>query len=171
MAPTPDEQYQQQQPNTSRIDSVADCATMYAVFCTENIPPPILDDFIDQAYEGCFAMVEDGDVGASPCILETANLDSVQHGSRKPARAFESPFLGKTDDEIRVTIKNKTCRVGYTGDDDRILVTDFYATMCIRVPIEMVTISWHEEGLVGTGRVFNRQYIQNGSKETGQGSQ
>lgn len=41
MAPTPDEQYQQQQPNTSRIDSVADCVTMYAVFCTENIPPPV----------------------------------------------------------------------------------------------------------------------------------
>jgi hypothetical protein len=137
-------------------------------------------------------MVEDGDVGASPCILETANLDSVQHGSRKPARAFESPFLGKTDDEIRVwvkehthpnfasltftildedTIKNKTCRVGYTRNDDRMLLTDFYATMCVRVPIEMATISWHEEGLVGTGRVFNRQYIQNGSKETGQGSQ
>jgi hypothetical protein len=41
MAPSPDEQYQQQQPNTSRIDSVADCVTMYAVFCTENIPPPV----------------------------------------------------------------------------------------------------------------------------------
>lgn len=137
-------------------------------------------------------MVEDGDVGASPCILETTDLDSVQHGSRKPAQAFESPFLGKTDDEIRAwvkehthpsfatltftildegTIKNKTCRVGYTLGDDRMLVTDFYATMYVRVPIEMVTVSWDEEELVGTGRVFNRQYIQNGLKETGQGPQ
>ncbi|KIN09074.1 hypothetical protein OIDMADRAFT_23793 [Oidiodendron maius Zn] len=162
MAPSAEEQSQQQQPNTSRTDKVTDCVTMYAVFCTANIPPQVLDEFIDQAYEGCFAMVDDGDVGASPCILETTDLNSVQHGSRKPARAFESPFLGKTDDEIREwvkehphpsfaqltftildedTIKNKTCRVGYTRGDDRILITDFYATMYVRVPIEMATSS------------------------------
>jgi hypothetical protein len=102
-------------------------------------------------------------------------------------RAFESPFLGKSDDDIRAwleghkhpnfgeltftildedTIKNKTCRVGYTGDDDRMLLTDFYANIYIRVPMEVVTMSWDEEELVGTGKIFNRKYVENGLKET-----
>ena len=132
-------------------------------------------------------MVDDGDVGASPCILETTDLNSIANGSRSPMHAFESPFLGKTDDEIRAwmeehkhpnfaqttftildedTIKNKTCRVGYTLDDDRILLSDFYADLCIRVPVEMCTISWDELELIGTGKVFNQKYIKNGLKET-----
>lgn len=102
-------------------------------------------------------------------------------------QAFESPFRGKTDDEIRAwmkehqhpnfaqttftildegTIKNKTCRVGCVGDDHRILLTDFYANMFVRVPVEMATVSWDEEEYVGTGKVFNRKYIENGLKET-----
>jgi hypothetical protein len=130
--------------------------------------------------------VNDSDPGVSPCILTTTDLDSITHGSRKPMRAFESPFLGKSDDEIRAwmkehehpnfarltftildehTIKNKTCRVGYTRGDDRMLITDFYANLYIRVPIEMVTLSWDEEEYVGTGKVFNRKYIENDLKE------
>ena len=132
-------------------------------------------------------MVEDGYVGASPCILTTTDLNSISNGSRNPMHAFESPFLRKTDDEIRAwmkehihpnfaqttftildedTIKNKTCRVGYTLDDDRILLTDFYADLYVRVPVEMFTISWDELELLGTGKVFNQKYIKNGLKET-----
>jgi hypothetical protein len=130
--------------------------------------------------------MNDSDPRVSPCILTTTDLDSITHGSRKTMRAFEYPFLGKSDDEIRAwmkehehpnfarltftildehTIKNKTCRVGYTRGDDRMLITDFYANLYIRVPIEMVTLSWDEEEYVGTGKVFNRKYIENGLKE------
>ena len=98
-------------------------------------------------------------------------------------RLFESPFLGKLDDEIRAwreehkhpdfgeltftildegTIKNKTCRVGYTGGDDRMLLTDFYTNMHVRVPLEQVTISWEEEYFVGTGQVYGRKCIESG---------
>ena len=100
---------------------------------------------------------------------------------------FESQFIGKSDEEIRAgmkkhkhpdfaeatftildkdTVKNKTCRVGYTFGDDRMLLSDFYGNVNIRVPIEMGTLSWEEEELVGTEKVFNRKYIQNGFRET-----
>lgn len=42
--------------------------------------------------------------GCSPCILQTTDLDSITHGSRKPMPEFESPFLNMTDNEIRVNI-------------------------------------------------------------------
>ena len=42
---------------------------------------------------------------------------------------------------------------------------DFYANLYIRVPIEMVTLSWDEEEYVGTGKVFNRKYIENDLEE------
>jgi hypothetical protein len=76
----------------------------FAVFFFPNTSLQILDEFIDEAYEGWFSMVPDGDVGASTCILETTDLDSIAHGSRKPMRAFKSlfsarrrrdPYLGK----------------------------------------------------------------------------
>lgn len=132
-------------------------------------------------------MVEDGNVGASPCILKTTDFNSIANGSRTPMHTFESPFLRMTDNEIRAwmkehkhpnfaqatftildkdSIKNKTCRVGYTLDDDRILLTDFYADLCLRVPVEMGTISWDELEFVGTGKVFNQKYIENNFKET-----
>lgn len=184
-------------------DGVADCALMYPTFCTANIPPKvwvhktpdllllslfnttlqILDEYIDQCYQGCFALAE-MDAGAAICILETTNLDSITHGSRQPMRAFKSPFLGKSDDEIRTwmkehehpsfgqlaftildedTVKNKTCRVG-SFNDDRMLLADFYGDLHIRVPIEMCTISWDEEPLVGSEKIFDQKYIQNGYK-------
>lgn len=98
-------------------------------------------------------------------------------------KAFESPFLGQSDDDIRAwlkdhehpnfgqstftildkdTVKNKTCRVGYTLGDNRILRADFYGNMYIRIPIEVGTLSWDEEGLVGTEDIFDRKYIENG---------
>jgi hypothetical protein len=73
---------------------------------------------------------------------------------------FESPFIGMTDDQVRSwmkehehphfaygtfavldedTIKNKTCRIGCTHADrkeaDKMQITDFYASMHVRVPI------------------------------------
>ena len=123
-------------------------------------------------------MVDDGEVGASPCILNTKDLSSITHGSRKPMPDFESPFLGQTDDQIRQwmkdqttpnfakctftildedTVKNKTCRVGHV-DDDRILLTDFYTTMVVRVPIEMATVSWESYEYVGDN-VYDRAFM------------
>jgi len=123
-------------------------------------------------------MVDDGEVGASPCILNTKDLSSITHGSRKPMSDFESPFLGQTDDQIRQwmkdqttpnfakytftildedTVKNKTCRVGHV-DDDRILLTDFYTTMVVRVPIEMATVSWESYEYVGDN-VYDRAFM------------
>jgi hypothetical protein len=64
------------------------------------------------------------------------------------------------------TIKEKTCRVGYTMDDDRMLLTDFYGTMSLRVPVEVGTISWDEEPFLGTEKVFDRKYIENHYEET-----
>lgn len=86
-------------------------------------------------------------------------------------RAFKSLFLGKSDEDIHIwiivhkhynfsqltftildedIIKNKTCRVGYLPDDDRMIVADFYANIYMRFPIEVVTMSWHEVELIGT---------------------
>jgi hypothetical protein len=135
----------------------------------------ILDEFIDQAYEGWFYMVGDPeDSGASPCILQTTDLDSIAHGSRKPMQDFESPFLDWTDHQIRDwMLKNrrpnfaqftftildqhatdrKVCRIGYVNEDDpddRMLWADFFAELQVRVPIEMCTMSWQEEEFVGT---------------------
>lgn len=57
------------------------------------------------------------------------------------------------------TVRNKTCRIGYTLDNDGMLICDFWASMVIRVPIEMVTLTWDDEELVGTGRVCDRAYL------------
>jgi hypothetical protein len=82
---------------------------------------------------------------------------------------FESPFIGMTYDEVRIwmdehrhlnlaegtfvvvdedTAKNKTCRIGSqsynTEYDDRMLITDFYASMQYMVAMEAVTILWDE---------------------------
>ena len=122
--------------------------------------------------------------GASPCILQTTDLDSITHGSRKPMPNFESPFLNKTDTEIREwmlkhrhsnfaestfttldqnTVESRICRIGYISEkypDDRMLWSDFYADLYIRVPIRMGTLGWEEEELVGTEEVYNRKVIR-----------
>jgi len=129
-------------------------------------------------------MVVDGDVGGAPSILQTTDLHSISHGSRKPMQAFESPFLCKTEDEIRTfmqenrtehfasltftifdeeTIKHKTCRTGDASEkcDERILLADFYTNMLIRVPIQMGVRSFKEDvELLGTGKVYNREFVE-----------
>lgn len=150
----------------------------------------ILDDFIDEAYEGWFDLVGDIVSGASPCILQTTDLDSVTHGSRKPMPNFESPFLNKTDNEIREwmmkhrhpnfvestftildqnTIEHRICRIGYVSEnypDDQMLWSDFYANLYVRVPIKMGTVGW-DELLLGPGEVYNRKVIAEEMKAMG----
>jgi hypothetical protein len=50
-------------------------------------------------------MIEGGSPGDSLCIIETTDLDSIEHGSREPMQPFESPFLGMTDDQVRAWLK------------------------------------------------------------------
>ena len=99
---------------------------------------------------------------------------------------FESPFLNKTDDEIREwikehrhpnfaqrtftvldqnTVQHKISRIGYVDDtdpDDRMLWSDFYVDLHMRMPIEMCTIDWDDSALTGLGteKVFNRKVIE-----------
>lgn len=122
--------------------------------------------------------------GASPCILQTTDLDSIAHGSRKPMPDFESPFLNMTDNEIRDwmlqhrhpnfaqltftildqnTVEHQISRIGYVWEDDpddRMLLADFFAGLYIRVPISMGTISWDEEDLVGTEKIIDRKVLE-----------
>jgi hypothetical protein len=41
------------------------------------------------------------------------------------------------------------------------LLADFYGNPVIRIPIEMSTLSWDEEGLVGTEKIFDGKDIKN----------
>ncbi|EFQ97989.1 hypothetical protein MGYG_01025 [Nannizzia gypsea CBS 118893] len=164
-------------------DRVSECVTMYPVFCTAKIPSDILDEFIDESYAGIRDTIGEGDLpgyGMSPCILQTTDLDSITHGSRKPMPVdFESPFLNWTDEQVREwatkasrpghpsfahrtftildqnTIDNKVCRVGYISvneedDDYRMLSEVFYADIMARVPLEEAEICW-DETLLGVG--------------------
>lgn len=144
---------------------------------------------------------DEGSPGECLCILTTTDLDSVKHGSRTPMEPFESPFLGMTDDEVRAwmkerrhpktripnfaywtfavldedTVKNKTCRIGCIDIDeeagDRILTTDFFASLYVRVPLEAGTRLWYEEVEseeleVGAGGVYNHKCIEKEWRET-----
>ncbi|KAM5438237.1 hypothetical protein MferCBS31731_005098 [Microsporum ferrugineum] len=170
-------------------DRVSKGVMMYPVFCTAKIPSEILDEFIDESYAGIIDTIgEDvSDPGASPCILQTTDLGSITHGSRKPMPDFESPFLNWTDKQVRDwatkesrlersyiatrtftifdqnTINNKVCRVGYISvykedTDYRMLSEVFYADIMVRVPLEEAEICW-EETLSGVDGVFDRNAI------------
>ncbi|EFQ99270.1 hypothetical protein MGYG_02283 [Nannizzia gypsea CBS 118893] len=156
-------------------DRVATCCMMYPVFCTARIPSDILDEFIDQSYAGILDLLAPHivDPGASPCILQTTDLDLIAHGSRKPMPNFESPFLNWTDEQVRDwatkegkrqrqsfametftildqnSIDNKICRIGYIDngeedDDRRMLHGIFYADLQTRIPLNEVEVSWSE---------------------------
>jgi hypothetical protein len=62
------------------------------------------------------------------------------------------------------TAKNKTCRIGCTDydaeDGDKMLITDFYTSLYIRVPIEVVTISWCEEIHSGENKIYDPKRIE-----------
>ncbi|KFY64990.1 hypothetical protein V497_01540 [Pseudogymnoascus sp. VKM F-4516 (FW-969)] len=184
----PKEKNKKTRENLVSLDTVERCATMYPAFVTAPLPTKVLDELIEEAKNGlCGMMMDDRGVpGECLCILDTEDLDSVTHGSRKPMQPFESPFLGMTDDEVRSwmsehrhpnfaestfavldgdTAKNKTCRIGVTDivqyDVDRMITTDFYGSMYVMVPVEAATVSWfnHEEFYLGSGKVLNREYI------------
>lgn len=145
-----------------------------------NTSPQILDEFITEAFKGAFALIDDGHVGGAICILQTSDLSSITRRSRTPMPAFHSPFLSKSDAEIRTwmqehvhdsdtfasstftildaeTIRNRTCRVGCVGADERMLTTDFFATLSVRIPVEMVVTSWDEYDF---GKVYDRELIE-----------
>ena len=130
-------------------------------------------------------MIEGGSPGDSLCIIETTDLDSIEHGSREPMQPFESPFLGMTDDQVRAwlkahrrpdfaffafavldedTIKNKTCRICCTHDEAldayRVLITDFYAIIRVQIPVEEGVMSWCDLELIGTGQVYGRKNME-----------
>lgn len=68
------------------------------------------------------------------------------------------------------TTKNKTCRIGSTSDNteegDKMLTTDFFASMYFRVPVEMATRSWCEEVWGYAGKVFDRKCIEESKRKT-----
>ena len=97
---------------------------------------------------------------------------------------FDSPFLNKTDDEIRDwmqkhrhsnfaeltftildqnTVDRRVCRMGYINEhnpDTRMLRTDFFVDLYIRVPLEECTIDWNDELESVEGQVFDRKMIE-----------
>ncbi|KAK2734705.1 hypothetical protein FQN57_001475 [Myotisia sp. PD_48] len=107
---------------------------------------------------------------------------------QRPMRKFNSPFLNKTDEEIRTwvykilykstqdpdqtfasstftilndTNKYKTCRMGYIDDIDpdyRMLRTDFYVNLYLRVPIEIATTEW-DFGQLDTGELVTKDSL------------
>jgi hypothetical protein len=61
------------------------------------------------------------------------------------------------------TIDRKICRIRYVDEDEpdyRMLWAEFWADLYVRLPIELCTISWDEEALVGTEKVFNRKTLK-----------
>ncbi|EEQ31053.1 hypothetical protein McanCB56680_003691 [Microsporum canis] len=89
---------------------------MYVVFCTANIPSEALGNFIDEAYREILLSEDDTGPPGAPCILQTTDLSSISHGSRKPMAKLKSPFLNKADNEIRDWVRHHRCP-GFCGDD------------------------------------------------------
>ncbi|EFE37392.1 hypothetical protein TRV_07961 [Trichophyton verrucosum HKI 0517] len=173
-----DRQHQEEDHTYNDIeDRVSECITMYPVFCTAKIPSDILDESIDESYAVIRDVIGEGGLpayGMAPCILQTTDLDSITHGSRKPMPVdFESPFLNWTDEQVREwatkalrpghlsfaqrtftildqsTVDNKVCRVGYISvfeeDEDYGMLSEvFYADIMARVPVELAEIFWDE---------------------------
>ncbi|DAA74243.1 TPA_exp: hypothetical protein A8136_3741 [Trichophyton benhamiae CBS 112371] len=179
-----DRQHQEEDHTYNGIeDRVPECITMYPVFCTAKIPSDILDEFIDESYAGIRDVIGEGDLpayGMAPCILQTTDLDSITHGSRKPMPVdFESPFLNWTDEQVREwatkalrpghpsfaqrtftildqnTVDNKICRVGYISvfqeDEDYGMLSEvFYGDIMARVPLELAENVVERRGKWGT---------------------
>ncbi|OBT62549.1 hypothetical protein VE03_07405 [Pseudogymnoascus sp. 23342-1-I1] len=178
--------------NPGNPNRVEEYATMYPVFITAPVLLEILDELIEESQKGLNDMIGGTPTGSKEgppmeclCFLETMDLNSVVRGSRKPMQPFESPFIGWTDDECRSwmnehrhpsfatytfvvldkdTVKNKTCRIGYTYVDkpkgDQMLITDFYTCMHSMPALEISEMDWEENKLVGTGEVDSREMFE-----------
>lgn len=143
----------------------------------------ILDEFVDESYQGCLKLGAGDSVGGAPCILASKDLDAVAHGSRKPMQAFESPFVGMSKEEVRdFFVKNvaphsaftsyafaimdedsaekKTCVVAVDDKPLKWIRTDFFASMYNMVPLEMATMSIEETEFMGTDKVFDREEVE-----------
>ncbi|KAM5466585.1 hypothetical protein MauCBS54593_005842 [Microsporum audouinii] len=167
---------------------------LYPVFCTANIPSNILDRFIDESTQGFLDLVgDDGFEKMSPCIVQTTDLDAITDDSHTPMPEFESPFLNWRDDEVRDwiikhphpnfvsttftildwgAIEKGLCRIGYIDEccpDDRMLYTDFYAELVVRVPIEVVTTDWEKqlESAELANGVYDRKVIEKEREKIG----
>ena len=68
------------------------------------------------------------------------------------------------------TVKNKTCRVGYTYVNepmgDKMLITDFYTCMHSMPALEIGNLTWEANDLVGTGEVDNREKFEEFLRES-----
>ncbi|KFX88730.1 hypothetical protein V490_07445 [Pseudogymnoascus sp. VKM F-3557] len=174
-------------------DRVENYATMIPAFVTAPVPLKILDELIEESKNGLRGLIDDdeGNTGYHLCILDTMDLNSVEHGSRTPVQPFESPFIGWTDDECRSwmnehrhpyfatytfvvldkdTVKNKTIRIGYLFVDepqgDQMMVHDFYTSMHSMPALEIGNMTWScNEEFLGTGKVYNRQKFEEGQKK------
>ncbi|KFY92056.1 hypothetical protein V500_04340 [Pseudogymnoascus sp. VKM F-4518 (FW-2643)] len=184
--------------NPGSPDRVEEYARMFPVFITAPVPLEILDELIEESQKGLNDLVggpptgnKEGPPMDSLCFLDTMDLNSVEHGSRKPMQPFESPFIGWTDDECRSwmnehrhpyfaeytfvvldkdTVKNKTCRVGYTYVNepmgDKMKITDFYTCLHSMPALEVGTACWDWDELVGTDEVYNREKVEEGLRES-----
>ncbi|OBT69199.1 hypothetical protein VE03_01939 [Pseudogymnoascus sp. 23342-1-I1] len=155
---------------SKREDGVDKCGMMPA-FVTGPVSSSVFDELIDESWKGAYDLTYN-QVTPSRClcILTTENLGSIKYGSRRPMQPFESPFLSMTDDEVRNwfnehrhpnfdcttfavldkdTAKNKTSRIGNIDVNeeagDKMITTDFYASIYIRIPLEAFIYRWAEE--------------------------
>ncbi|KFY00959.1 hypothetical protein V490_01129 [Pseudogymnoascus sp. VKM F-3557] len=190
-------QTRSQAKQSQRGDRVDQYSVMFPAFVTAPVPLAILDELIDEAWEGACGLTDNYEdpPGGCLCIITTEDLGSIGHGSRKPMQPFESPFLGMTDDEVRTwflehqhpgfsyftfavldkdTVKNKTCRIGYRDvnaeEDNKMVITDFYASIYIQIPLDVVVISWFEEVrnhelVLGPGKAYTRKHIEEEKQE------
>lgn len=61
------------------------------------------------------------------------------------------------------TIDHRICRMGYIDEqrpDTRMLRTDFYVDLYIRVPLEECTVDWDDQLQLADGRVFDRKVLE-----------
>jgi hypothetical protein len=76
---------------------------LYAVFCTADIPPHILDSFITQVRDsyppdgGCAVCV----ITPSPGSKKQPTATDFAGGTRAPNKAFQTPFRDKSIKELR----------------------------------------------------------------------
>lgn len=68
------------------------------------------------------------------------------------------------------TVKNKTCRVGYTYINepmgDKMKITDFYTCLHSMPALEVGNACWDWDEFVGTDEVYNREKFEEGLRES-----
>ncbi|EEQ31658.1 uncharacterized protein MCYG_04477 [Microsporum canis CBS 113480] len=106
----------------------------------------ILDEFIDESYTGIIDTIGDNvpDHGASSYILLITDLDSINHGSRKPMLVdFESPFLHWIDEHVRDWV-TKESRLECSFIALRTFTIQSIIKSNGKAPLQMVEVDWKE---------------------------